>query len=190
MEKDQRKSEGLEMDNQLKNINLKKPEIIPFSFDGTIERASEDDALGLIEARNKSFYDDFIKFGGCPGYNIPLDEMKQRIQNAIIYKIISDGKIIGDISLRIRDDGECWLSCLEIIPEYQNKGIGAKALKYIEEKHPEVRRWTLETPVQNYRNCYFYEKMGFVKIDEKIHSDLITLRIYEKISSKSNVLKD
>jgi GrpB-like predicted nucleotidyltransferase (UPF0157 family)/GNAT superfamily N-acetyltransferase len=146
-----------------------------------IERASEDDAIEIIKARNKSFYNDFINFGECPGYNIPLEDMKKRIQNAIIYKVSVDGKIIGDISIYMREDEYYWIGCLEIIPEYQNTGIGTKVIKYVEEKHPEAKRWGLETPVQNYVNCCFYEKMGFVKIDDKKQSEKITLRLYEKV---------
>lgn len=97
-----------------------------------IERACEDDAAELVEARNKSFYDDYIGFGECPGYNIPVDEMKQRIRKNYIYKITKDGKIIGDISIQKRNDGYYWIGCLEIIPEYQNVGIGSEVLHYRE----------------------------------------------------------
>ena len=99
-----------------------------------IERACKDDALKLIKTRNKSFYDDFINFGECPGYNISVDAMKQRIQDAFIYKIIVDNKIIGDIAIHRRDEGFYWIGCLEIIPEFQNKGIGSKVLSYIQEQ--------------------------------------------------------
>lgn len=150
-------------------------------MDIEIVRACEDDAAELVEARNKSFYTDYITFGECPGYNIPINEMKKRIRNALVYKIVTDGKIIGDISIHIRDDGTYWIGCLEIIPEYQNMGIGSKAIKYIEKEYPYARIWALETPVQNRRNCYFYEKMGYLKVDEKKQSEKITLRIYEKV---------
>lgn len=146
-----------------------------------IERACKDDALKLIETRNKSFYDDFINFGECPGYNSSVDAMKQRIKEAFTYKIMVDDEIIGDISIRRREEGIYWIGCLEIIPEFQNKGIGSKVLSYIQEQFQEAKRWRLETPVQKYRNCCFYEKMGFVKVYDKIHSEEITLRTYEKL---------
>lgn len=145
-----------------------------------IEKACEEDAFKLVENRNKSFYDDFIKFGECPGYNTTVDAMKQRIQDAHLFKIEVDSKIIGDISIRNREEDVFWIGCLEIIPEYQNKGIGSKVLSYILGQFPQAQRWGLETPVQDYRNCCFYEKMGFVKVDDKIQSDKLTLRTYEK----------
>lgn len=154
-----------------------------------IERAYEDDAAELVEARNKSFYDDYIGFGECPGYNIPVDEMKQRIRKSFIYKIIKDGKIIGDISIQKRNDGYYWIGCLEIIPEYQNMGIGSEALRYIESIYPDAVKWGLETPVHNVRNCCFYEKVGFVGVGDTKHSEEITLRSYEKVGKASTRLK-
>jgi N-acetylglutamate synthase and related acetyltransferases len=146
-----------------------------------IEKACVDDALKLVEARNKSFYDDFVKFGECPGYNNSVDDMKQRIQDSLLYKILADGEIIGDASIQQREDGFYWIGCLEIIPEYQNKGVGSRVLSYIQGRFPEAKRWGLDTPVQDIRNCCFYEKMGFVKVDEKIRSEKLTLRTYEKV---------
>ncbi|MBP2651430.1 MAG: hypothetical protein H6Q74_2255 [Firmicutes bacterium] len=146
----------------------------------TFEIAGEEDALALIEVRNKSFYDDFIRFGECPGYNISITEMKQLITKLFTYKIIADGKIIGNIQCFIRKANYYWLHNLAIIPEYQNKGIGAKAIAYIEKTYPDATTWGLDTPAQNSRNCYFYEKAGFIKKAEKKYSEKLTLRIYEK----------
>lgn len=145
-----------------------------------IERACEKDAAEIINVRNACFYDDYIRFGECPGYNISIEEMKKRIQNALLHKIIVDDKIVGDISVHILDNGVYWIGCLAISPTYQNKGIGTIAIKHIENKYSEARVWQLETPLSNKRNCYFYEKLGFVKIDEKVQSGILTLCVYEK----------
>jgi GNAT superfamily N-acetyltransferase len=145
------------------------------------ERTCERDAKAIIDVRNKSFYDDFVKFGECPGYNIAEDAMKHSIHSSIMYNIIADEQVIGNVSFHNKDNGACWIGCLAIIPEYQNRGIGFKTIKFLEAKYPEVKVWELETPVQNHRNCYFYEKCGFVKVDEKVHSDKLTLRVYKKI---------
>lgn len=145
------------------------------------ERACENDAMLIIDVRNKSFYDDFIKFGECPGYNRAENDMKRSIQNSIMYNIIADEHVVGNVSFYSKGNGNFWIVCLAVIPEYQNMGIGSKTIKYLEMKYPDVKVLELETPVQNYRNCHFYEKCGFVKVDEKVHSEKITLRIYKKI---------
>ncbi|MBU2703496.1 GNAT superfamily N-acetyltransferase [Sporomusaceae bacterium BoRhaA] len=94
-----------------------------------------------------------------------------------MYNIIADEHVVGNFSFYSKGNGNFWT----VIPEYQNRGIGSKTIKYLETKYPDVKMWELETPVQNYRNCHFYEKCGFVKVDEKVHSEKITLRIYKKI---------
>ena len=41
-----------------------------------------------------------------------------------------------------------------------------KAIGFIENAYPHVKRWSLDTPYQNYKNHDFYEKQGYVKVDE------------------------
>ncbi len=149
-------------------------------MDLEINRACEADASDLIEARNKSFYDDYVKFGDCPGYNIPLEDMIEKIRNFTVFKVMYEGRIIGDISVNKLGEGYYWIGCLQIIPEYQNKGLGSKVLSYIDTQFPDVKRWGLDTPVQNERNCRFYEKMGFIKVEDKEITEKLTLRLYEK----------
>jgi ribosomal protein S18 acetylase RimI-like enzyme len=151
-------------------------------LDVTLKQASEDDAPSIIEMRNQSFSSDFIQFGECPGYHIPLEQMRMTLQRAAVYGIFAEGRMVGDISVHRPDSEGCyWIGCLEIIPEYQNRGIGTQVLRNIFELYPNARKWQLETPVQNLRNCCFYEKLGFRGIQEKICSDKLTLRLYEKV---------
>jgi GNAT superfamily N-acetyltransferase len=146
----------------------------------SFELACLDDAAILIEVQDQSFYDDFVRFGECPGYHVSLDDMKQRILKPFMYKILLEGRIIGNITVRIRDEGRYWLGCLAIIPEFQNRGIGSKALQFIEKEFPDAISWSLDTPVQKASNCHFYEKAGYVGVEDKVHSEKVTLRIYEK----------
>jgi hypothetical protein len=32
--------------------------------------------------------------------------------------------------------------------------------------YPDARKWSLDTPYKSYRNHYFYEKHGYVKVGE------------------------
>jgi len=45
-------------------------------------------------------------------------------------------------------------------------GIGAKAIKFLEQEFPEAKVWGLDTPYKSYGNHHFYEKMGYVKVRE------------------------
>lgn len=148
-------------------------------MDFKLQRAVEEDAQRIVNARDQSFYDDYIRFGECPGYHHTQEEMKCTIQKADVYLILVDGKMVGDVSVhQPSEDGSQWIGCLEIIPEYQNSGIGSEVLRTIFNLYPETPKWELETPIQNKRNCHFYEKAGFCGTGKTIHSDLLTLRTY------------
>lgn len=50
-----------------------------------------------------------------------------------------------------------------IHPIYQGKGIAQKVLILIEEMFPEARSFELATILEEERNCFLYEKMGYKK---------------------------
>ena len=145
-----------------------------------LEKAAECDAENIISIRNECFYDDYVQFGECPGYNIPLKQMKKRINEGNLYKIIIDKEIAGDISVQILETGVHWIGCAAVAQKFQNRGIGSFAIKEIEKLYKEARIWQLETPLSNIRNCRFYEKLGYKVIGEKILTDKLTLGVFEK----------
>lgn len=148
-------------------------------MDLKLQRVVEEDAQSIVNARNQSFYDDYVRFGECPGYHITLKEMRETIRRADVYRILVDGIMVGDVSVHHpSEDGSRWIGCLEIIPEHQNRGIGSETLRAVFAHYPETKKWELETPIQNKRNCHFYEKAGFRGTKETVHSDLLTLRTY------------
>ena len=145
-----------------------------------LEKARVEDAELLIDIRNKSFYSDYLKYGECPGYNIAVDHMKETILKRYCYKIIFDNKIVGNISLTDYDNESYYIGCLCVIPEYENKGIGQKAMKLVEEMFPKAKKWTLETPKDKVRNIYFYEKLGY-RIVKELQEGSVKLVKLEKI---------
>jgi len=58
------------------------------------------------------------------------------------------------------------LGSLYIDPDYQNRRIGAKVIEYIEKKYSDIIKWSLYTPYLSFRNQHFYEKMGYIKVEE------------------------
>ena len=150
----------------------------------TFERACEADAEQLTETRSQSFYADYVRFGECPGYHIPPEEMRKYIRESQVYKIFADGRFAGDISVRKIGEGEYRIGCLAVVPEYQRRGIGKTAVAFAESLFPDARRFHLDTPVQNEGNCRFYENLGFAGISEKRVSDVLTLREFEKVLAR------
>ncbi|MCT4563982.1 MAG: GNAT family N-acetyltransferase [Maledivibacter sp.] len=150
----------------------------------SIERACIDDALKLIEVQNKCFYDDYLLYGECPSYNESKEAIIRQIENRIVYKIIIDREIVGDIIVRKRENNNYYLRVISVIPKFQSLGIGSKAIEYIEKDNLDALEWELITPHKSYRNHHFYEKMGYIKIGEIVHSDVLTLWQYKKQMTK------
>lgn len=148
-----------------------------------IERATVKDTNDLIEIQNKAFYSDFKKYGECPGYNRSYESMKLSIENSITFKILVDNIVVGDIIISDRQNGYYHLGGLCIIPEYENRGIGQKAMTFLDSYFQNARHWTLETPIDKQRNHYFYKKCGF-KITGEFIDGNVKVAIFEKICSE------
>lgn len=143
------------------------------------ERATIEDVDRLIEVQNLAFYQDYVKYGTCPGYGHTQERMASIITAAQDYKIVCDGVLVGNIIVRELESGCFRLSGLCVIPAYENRGIGQQALRFIEREFPQARLWCLDTPADKYRNHYFYEKMGYVRAGEQVDGT-VTLIMYEK----------
>ena len=133
-------------------------------------QATNDDIQDLIEVQNQAFYDDYMKYEECPGYGRTYESMKRSIGNCIVYKIMVDSNIVGDIIVRDNHDDTYFLGGLCVIPAYENNGIGQKAMKFLEHQFKGAHHWSLETPADKERNHYFYKidcKMKCATLDGK-----------------------
>lgn len=142
--------------------------------------ADKGDIKKIAEVQSRSFYEDYVRYGECPTYNESEQRILELIEDDIVYKILKDNEIIGDIIIRRKENHCYYLRTFCIVPEYQNLGIGQTALKFMDEAYPDASEWSLKTPFKSYRNHHLYEKMGFVKVGEEKHSDILTLFKYIK----------
>jgi GNAT superfamily N-acetyltransferase len=150
----------------------------------SFEHAAPDDVEALVQAQIRAFHYDSVLYsgveeGGPPGYDSVEDTLK-KIREDEFYKILVDGQIVGGIILFEREAGHFHLDVLNIVPEYQNYGIGTQAIKFIEQTYP-ASKWTLDTPAYAIRNQHFYEKFGYLKVGEKYEEDDFLLYAYEKL---------
>lgn len=78
-------------------------------------------------------------------------------------KILKGNRVIGATILWIhKESRENVLGCLFIDPEFENQGIGVQVWNLIEQRYPETKVWTTETPIFSRRNHNFYiNKCGF-----------------------------
>jgi GNAT superfamily N-acetyltransferase len=133
-----------------------------------------EDLEELTEIMTRSFDDDSKKHlgvekGGPPGYDNGefFKEWLLPYKESIGHKILVGDKIIGGAIVWILPHGKNRLGTVFIDPDYQDKGLGTKFWKFIENKYPESKSWTLDTPAFATKNHYFYEKKcGFRKIAE------------------------
>lgn len=146
----------------------------------TFRKATINDIDKIIVVQNRSFYDDYIKYGECPSYNESQEKINTYINKNIVYIIEYNDEIIGDIIIRRISDEKFYLRVICVIPEFHNYGIGQKAINFIEKDNPRVRIWELITPFKSYRNHHFYEKMGYLKVGEYRHSEILTMFEYKK----------
>jgi GNAT superfamily N-acetyltransferase len=150
----------------------------------TFERATAADADALLHAQIRAFHDDArlypnVELGGPPGYN-SMDEILRKIGQDGYFTIRHNGQIVGGIVVDHKGEGHYHLDILYVDPDYHNLGIGSQAMQFLYKTY-NAKKWTLDTPLYALRNQHFYEKFGFVKVDEWTEEgeDGITLIAYE-----------
>lgn len=135
--------------------------------------ARKGDAKLLAGIYNASFYDDYIKYGVCPGYGKTEQDMEaliERTPKAIIY---CNHTPVGAFSVKAKGKGIYYLDCLCIIPEYQGKNIGTQAFKHLLSVYSDWKEITLVTPSDKKENIEFYtEKCGFSIVGKEMDGEV------------------
>lgn len=139
----------------------------------TYREAVKSDADLLIGIYDSSFYDDYVRYGECPGYGKTKGQMEASILRFPKHIIMKDGIPVGVISLENRGNGQYFLGCLCIIPTYQGLGIGTKAFQYMLSICPDWKKITLVTPSDKEQNIKFYtKKCGFSVVDKEMDGNV------------------
>lgn len=121
-----------------------------------------DDAEVLVNIYNASFYADYVRFGVCPGYGQTPEMMEASISKSLKHIILCDDEPVGCVSCINLGEGVYKVGCLCIIPEYQGKGIGTQAIRFVKTFYEDWKVLTLVTPIEKKENVKFYtEKCGF-----------------------------
>ena len=149
----------------------------------TFERATPADAETLLPIQIAAFHNDALIYpgveeGGPPGYD-QLEVLLEKINRDIYYKFVYDGQIVGGLVIDDLGHGHLHVDVLYIDPAYHNRGIGTRAMQFIEQEH-RAALWTLNTPQYALRNQHFYEKLGYVRVGEGPEPGGILLIDYEK----------
>ena len=128
--------------------------------------ASTKDAERLTAVSVKSFHTDYLvggreSIGGPAGYD-SAEFHRETIEDASkFYKILMDGRIIGGLWFFNRNVKHAYLSRIFVDPEFHHKGVGLLSFTFLFRNYPEVKQWSLQTPIWNTRTPKFYTKLGF-----------------------------
>ncbi|MED4531538.1 GNAT family N-acetyltransferase [Metabacillus fastidiosus] len=151
-----------------------------------LEKAVDNDAQSIFDIQVKAFLpllDKYKDYETNPA-NETIERVIKRINktNGGFYKILVDSTLVGAICVFWKENTKFWISPMFILPAYQGKKIAQKAITLIEEMFPQVTIWELATLLEEERNCYLYEKMGYNKTEiRKKLNDNATLVFYKKV---------
>ncbi len=153
-------------------------------------RANVDDAKELHAMQVKSFrelLEKYQDFDTSPA-NESVEKVEARLRQEFtyFYFICVGAQKVG--AIRIVDKKETGknkrISPIFILPEFQGQGIAQKAIRLCEEMHGK-ENWELDTILQEPKNCYLYEKMGYRQTGK---TEVINERLTLVFLSKSNML--
>jgi GNAT superfamily N-acetyltransferase len=153
-----------------------------------LEKATEIDADAIFEIQVKAFMpllEEYQDFSTNPG-NESIDRVITRINNPNggFYKILYDDILVGAVCVYWKEQTKYWISPMFILPTYQGKKIAQKAIQLLEALFPQATSWELKTLLEEKRNCYLYEKMGFTITGDKYPlNEKATLVHYIKVCS-------
>lgn len=139
--------------------------------------AGIEDAETLIAIYNASFYSDYMKYGQCPAYGKTREMMEQSILNYPKFIITCDDMPVGCVSCKEEGPGVYEIGCLCVIPEFQGKGIGTQAVKFVMSHYKDWDKFTLITPSDKDENVKFYtEKCGFDIVSTEMDGNVKVVR--------------
>ncbi|WP_179863185.1 GNAT family N-acetyltransferase [Bacillus pseudomycoides] len=153
----------------------------------TLERARSFDAEYIFNIQVQAFkplLEKYKDYKTNPA-NETIDKVITRINNPNggFYKILVNHTLVGAICVFWKEKTtQFWISPMFILPIYQGKGVAQKALVLIEKMFPQATSWELATILEEERNCYLYEKVGYIQTGlRKKLNDNTTLVYYKKI---------
>lgn len=112
-----------------------------------------------------------------------VEKVEARLKQDFTYYFICVGSRKAG-AVRVVDKKETGtnkrISPIFVLPEFQGQGIAQKAIRLCEELH-DAEGWELDSILQESKNCYLYEKMGYRRTGRtRVINERLTLVSYEK----------
>ena len=149
-------------------------------------KAGTADAVTLVGISKHAFESDVdvgaSELCGPPGYKSLSLYTKMARMNCLYKLIDDDGLTVGGAVLFVKDN-EMNVSRIFVAPEHFRKGYGIFMMQRIEEMFPDVKTFSLDTPIWNVRTNAFYQKLGYVEV--RRDGDFV---YYEKLRGEPIIL--
>ena len=102
--------------------------------------------------------------GGPPGYQSVSFHLKMARMNHLFKLVDESGVILGGAIL-FRQGDTLNIGRIFIDPQHFRKGYGILMMREIENLFPDVKAFTLDTPVWNTRTNTFYTGLGYSEVE-------------------------
>ena len=143
-------------------------------MDLKLMKAGTADALVLNSISKHAFDSDMemgaASPGGPPGYQSAPFHVRMARMNHLFKLVDENGVVLGGAIL-FRQGDTLNVGRIFIDPQHFRKGYGLFMMREIENLFPDVKLFTLDTPVWNIRTNAFYTKLGYSEV--KRDADLV-----------------
>ncbi|WP_445678177.1 GNAT family N-acetyltransferase [Psychrobacillus sp. FSL W7-1493] len=149
----------------------------------SLRKATIEDAQVLYEIQKQVFLPLYKKYEDHQTTPVlqTFERFQERLHQGIFYKIIVEDELAGSVHVYKKSSQTMRLHMINILESFQGKGLAQQVMTRLEMIYPEVTSWELDTILQEEKNCYLYEKMGYVRTGEqKKINDNMTIISYEK----------
>ncbi|WP_391117365.1 GNAT family N-acetyltransferase [Psychrobacillus sp. L3] len=156
----------------------------------SLKKAAQQDTEALFELQKKVFtplYEKYEDHETSPVFQT-LERFKERLNTGDFYKIMYANSLVGSVHVYAKSSGVMRLHMINILEDYQGKGIAQQVIARLESMYPEAVKWELDTILEEERNCYLYEKMGYIRTKDRWKiNDKMTLVHYVKIANLNHM---
>jgi GNAT superfamily N-acetyltransferase len=151
----------------------------------SLKKATASDAEDMLGMQKECFKTHFERYQDVETspVNEPIEKMLFKInyENGAYFKIMVDDIHAGCVRVYEKSPKLYRIGIIYVLPEFQNKRIGQKALMLAESMYPVAEAWELDCPSDLPINRKCYETAGYKLTGEiEIINDKLTLVYYRK----------
>ncbi len=144
-----------------------------------LEKVELQDAVLMLDIQKQAFGKYALKYGNFDSnpYDMDLHRMEFNIKYRFgrYEKIIVDNQIVGGIfAFELDVPTIKKIAQFYVLPQYQKMGYGKQALDMFIRTDKKVKKWFVDTILQEDANVEFYQDFGFEIIDEEEEHEGLT----------------